>query len=221
RLDAFAARSAAIFAWDPPGHGEARGTCFLGAREPDMIRALAEHARTAYPKAGSIILYGWSLGAGASIAAASDNAHPSIGGVIAEAPYRVPWTPARNVMRLAGFPHRLNLPIAMALLGMRLGVGPRWRSFDRAQHAQRLTPLLLVIHGILDEVCPIWDSDYIAESAPNGHLCVVAEAGHNDLWTEPEFAAACIAAIDHFLDRVSAEPLVKGNPVAPTGSPHH
>jgi pimeloyl-ACP methyl ester carboxylesterase len=73
---------------------------------------------------GGLVLYGWSLGAGVSIVAAARDGRVS--GVIAEAPYRFPMTPARNVLRGRALPHRLNLAPAFWLLGLMLGAGPGW-----------------------------------------------------------------------------------------------
>src|SRR5262249_38296638 len=113
-LAAFASR---LILWDMPGHGEARGACTLGLEEVGALFRLIE------PIDKPVVLYGWSLGADVSIAAATVS--PSVTGVIAEAPYRLPRTPARNVLRTFGLPWRINLPLALGLLGIRWGVGPR------------------------------------------------------------------------------------------------
>ena len=130
------------------------------------------------------------------------------GGGIAEAPYRLPLTPARNVMRLNHLPYRLNLPVAMGLVGLRLGVGAGWRrgqdgvGFDRAAHAARLGCPLLVIHGSEDEISPIEDGRAIASAAPAGEIVEVEGAGHNDLWAEEGWVEVCAGAMRGFVGRV-------------------
>ncbi len=189
RLCGFTPFASRIIAWEPPGHGDASGLCALGTREPAMLALLAKHAHETHER--PIILAGASLGGGVSVAAAAMIGDDlPIVGVIAEAPYRLPWTPARNVMRLAGYPHRWNVTPVFMLLGMRLGVGPRWRTFDRTGWAQRVTCPLLVIHGTNDEVCPIQDGKDIADAAPEGNTILIEGRGHNDLWADDEERAA-------------------------------
>ncbi|HVZ94831.1 MAG TPA: alpha/beta hydrolase [Phycisphaerales bacterium] len=170
-----------------------------------------------------IVLFGFSLGAGASIvAAASDRATgfrgsermpgsprgasqtvsripqaaPRIAAVIAEAPYRFPWTPARNVLRAIGLPHRVVLRAVFAVLGMRLGVGVTWGrahggvGFDRAKHAAGLRMPLLILHGEADEVCPVADSEAIVKAATHANgtnttLARIAGGTHLVLWSPP------------------------------------
>jgi fermentation-respiration switch protein FrsA (DUF1100 family) len=115
--------------------------------------------------------------------------------VIAEAPYRLPRTPARNVLRLSGLPHSWNVAPAFWMLGLRLGVGVRWRGFDRAEHAARLTSPLLVLHGDADAVCPLIDAEAIVERARAAgvaaQLAVIAGGSHNGLWTDERWARQC------------------------------
>lgn len=206
RIPALAPLCSRIIAWDPPGQGEAPGLCLLGTREHEAILELVDRALDpafgeAAPRGGrAVVLYGWSLGAGNSIVAAA-NAEPErpILGVIAEAPYRLPWTPAFNVTRLAGMPYRLNGPAGFALLGLRLGVGPLWRGFDRAEHAARLRVPLLVLHGDADPVCPIDDGRAIAHAAPKGRIVELPGASHNDLWTDDRFAPRSAEAVQTFI----------------------
>lgn len=123
---------------------------------------------------------------------------PRVVCVIAEAPYRLPWTPAVNVLRLAGMP-TFVVPLVFAALGLRLGVGARWRGFDRAPHAAGLRVPLLVLHGDADEVCPVEDGRAIGAAAPVGRVVEIRGAGHNDLWTDPRYAAECERVVGEFL----------------------
>lgn len=211
RVAALASMASRVVVWDPPGHGEAGGLCPLGTREPEFIARLAAWAHETHAR--PVVLFGFSLGAGASIVAAAEEAARggtgAIAGVVAEAPYRLPWTPARNVLALAGLPRATVVPTAFALLGVRLGVGPRWRGahggagFDRAAHASRLRVPLLVIHGEADEICPIADGEAIAAAAgAMGSLVRVPGATHNEMWTVPESARAASGAVREWLLRI-------------------
>lgn len=198
RVGPLCAGASRVIAWDLPGHGDAPGRCALGTREVDALRALIDlvHAHDgAAQGAPGVVLYGSSLGAGVSIACAA-GAPPEmqacLRAVIAEAPYRVPPTPARNVLRAAALPWRLNLWPALWLLGFTPGA---LRRFDRAAHAARLPCPLHVIHGDRDAVCPLQDGRDIAAAAPRAALHVIEGAGHLDLWTDPAHRARCAAIV--------------------------
>jgi pimeloyl-ACP methyl ester carboxylesterase len=198
-----------IIMWDLPGHGEAPGVCSLGTREADDLCALVRIAGDEQDRRAPIVLCGASLGAGVSIVAATRG---GVAGVIAEAPYRVPIVPARNVMRFSAMPHRVVLPIAMGVLGVRFGYGLSWcrqgwsRRFDRARFAEELEIPLLVLHGSDDPVCPPEDGERIAGAAPQGSFISVPGAAHNNLWTERRFAEVCGAAVGRFLAQFPAAP---------------
>ncbi len=172
-------RCARVLLWDMPGHGESPGRCTLGTKERTELAALINTCNDR-----PIILYGWSMGAGLCIAAAAKS-EANIIGVIAEAPYSLAITPARAVISQMHVPHTSTLTPAMWLLGIRFGIGPSWRGFDRTQLAASLTCPLLVIHGTEDDICPYADGKAIAEAAPRGEIGIVEHGGHNDLWTNP------------------------------------
>jgi pimeloyl-ACP methyl ester carboxylesterase len=194
RISTVAPYAARIIAWDLPGHGDARGICSLGTAEVDALLSLMD-AMVGDGKQ-RVVLMGWSLGAGVSIAASAARADIVLG-VIAEAPYRVPPTPARNVLRMMRMPYRTTLSPAMWMLGMRLAWSPTWNGrngrpgFDRVEHASRLDCPLLVIHGERDEVCPVDDGREIAAAAPHGRLMLVADGGHQTLWEDEATRAKC------------------------------
>lgn len=187
-----------IVMWDLPGHGEAKGRCSMGTREvEDLLTLLQQLAIASQP----LVLFGWSLGAGVSIVAAGklgDKFRATLAGVIAEAPYRVPQTPARNVLKIRELPFRWNVPPAFLMIGVDVGVGPRWSGFDRVEHAAKLKCPLLVIHGRDDRVCPIEDGRAIANAA-RGTLVEIPDAGHHGLWTEPGSLSLCVPAFRDFL----------------------
>lgn len=234
RLDALLPFASRVVAWDPPGLGEAPdwpkgplGGWPMGTADVDALRALVERVA-----ASRVVLFGWSAGAGVSVAAASQRgpspAPPTSGrgsdetplprsgrgegevaafrvvAVIAEAPYRQPWTPARNVLRAMGMPWRVVGPLAFGALGVRFGLGPTWKGkggFDRAAHARHLGCPLLVLHGDADEVCPLADGEAIAHAAKRGSLAVIRGGHHNDLWTDDRLCEQCVSVVADFLAR--------------------
>lgn len=241
RVDAIAPLCSRIIAWDLPGHGESpRGSSPLGTSEWNQLTHLVELAQgedldarsreademmatlegeadweaflDAPPKPGApkVILWGYSLGAGVSIEVGADRPK-RVAAVIAESPYCLASTPARNMLTLKRLPWRINLPPAMFLLGLWRHRGPRWTGFDRANIAKDLRCPLLVIHGDADEICPLEDGQEIAnvagtgpldDSTPDatarpssGTLVTLPGATHFDIWTDPrQTEARAIAA---------------------------
>lgn len=212
RVQAIAAIAARIIVWDLPGQGAAPGGCTIGTREVDDLLALMDASGSEH--VSKCVLWGFSLGAGVSIAAAV-RAPDRVRAMIAEAPYRIPPTPARNVLRLRALPHVLTLPAAMAILGMRFGHGLEWlwpaltRSragnpkdrFDRALLAAQLPENLplLVLHGGADPVCPPQDGREIADAAGRGTYAEIPGGGHNTLWVDPAMRALAWQAVRDFL----------------------
>lgn len=219
RLAALARLASRVLAWDLPGHGEAPGACQLGSHESTELAALVERVLADAAPPHRLILAGSSLGAGVSIEAVGRlGAGLRPRAVLAEAPYRVPIVPARNVMRAAGLPWRANLPVAQMLLGLLFAGDPRWPwgrrgakdtgpgvkpPFDRALWAKRLADLgipLLVLHGDHDNVCPVSDGRDIADAAgPLARLVVIEGGEHNDLWTRDVNRDRCVAAVADWL----------------------
>jgi pimeloyl-ACP methyl ester carboxylesterase len=216
RLEGILPHAAAAVAWDLPGHGDAGGLCALGARESVDLLTLIGTVRRAH--AGKpLVLYGWSLGAGISLVAAAGR---EIDGVVAEAAYRVPITPARNVLLARRLPHRPTLGPALGILRLAFWFWSRGRSaeagiasgaltltsaaFDRAAWAAKMDCPLLVLHGECDEICPIEDGRAIAAAAAMGELAVVAQGTHNDLWTH--HGAECAVAVSAFVSRAGGRP---------------
>jgi pimeloyl-ACP methyl ester carboxylesterase len=215
RVAALAPVMSRLIVWDMPGHGDSpRGsTCELGVREHEDLRALIERVLDESGQRGDrnarpLLLFGFSLGAGVSLVAAADEA-ARISAVIAEAPYRIPPTPARNVCRLRGLPYRTTLPAAMLLLGLMKGQGTAWGraafrgtrdgvpSFDRLRVAQRMRGgvKLLVVHAKADPVCPIEDGREIAGAGHKGRVLELEHAGHTDVWTRSELVEKIVGAI--------------------------
>jgi len=208
RVGELAALASRVLVWDLPGHGDGPGMCSLGVHEPVHLRALILAARAQEP----IVLYGFSLGAGVSIAAAAgEPGTPGSGvvgvvGVIAEAPYRTARVPARNVLRLRGLPYQATLGPALGLIGVRVGRELRSAEFDRARMASRLPAdvRLLVIHGEDDAVCPVDDARAIAVAAYGAQLVIVPAGDHTGLWSKPGSRDACRDAVSGFIARLNA-----------------
>lgn len=196
RVSALAPFCSRLIAWDLPGHGESGGACELGLSEVDDLLRLLEvlDADT------ETVLVGWSLGAGVSLAAAARN---QVACVVAEAPYRLPATPAKAVMQIRGSPWRANLPAALWLVGLRMGAPQSaWHDFDRAKVAKTLTCPLLVLRGTEDAVCPRVDAEEISGAAPDGELIEIAGGRHNDLWTNPACRESAVGAVRAFFSRL-------------------
>ncbi len=205
RLAALAPLASRIILWDLAAHGDApKGRFTLGAVEYEDLLALFDDVAESPNSSADprIFLYGFSLGAGVSIHAAHAmplwklKDHAALAGVIAEAPYRLPITPARNVLRMRGFPYRSNIGPAIVWLKATLGFWFRDRNFDRS--SQRLDAPLLVLHGTDDPICPLMDAREIA-AAHESRLIEIPGGGHNNLWTDPAFASQMLAAVAQFV----------------------
>lgn len=196
-----------LVVWEMPAMGDAAGRCTLGAHEPALLSELVDRVRTvtnetvARPRT-PLVLMGVSMGAGVSIVVAASR--EDIDGVIAEAPYRMPITPARGVMRAANLPRWLNLGPAIALTGLRNGTGWNWRGFDRADHAAKLQCPLLVLHGSLDEISPLADVEAISQAARGGELLAVQDADHHNLWQSAQTREQCERACAQFFKRLGS-----------------
>lgn len=193
-----------IITLDLPGHGESTGTAQMGTSEHQGLDALLSSLSETKPT----IIYGWSMGAGIALRFARDfkDKH-NIQAVIAESIYTHAITPARNVIHLRGLPTKLNLRPAITLIGILKGVGPAWKGFARDQIAKDLQVPLLLIHGSTDPVSPIQDAKDIQSKAKNATLLDIQNAGHNNIWTIPEFTQQAATAIHMFIETSSTNPL--------------
>lgn len=203
RAEALLPDASRVIAWDMPGHGDAPGSCLLGVHEHEALRALVERvAGNGTP----VVLLGWSLGAGVSLAAMSGwegGASGSVRCVICEAPYRLPQTPARNMMWSFRLPTAINLPVAMALARLRIGAPPFWQqergTFDRASFAASVRAPVVIIHGEDDAIAPVQDARDIAAAAPHAQLLTLPDAGHYSLWTAEPARAMVVDRVRSFM----------------------
>lgn len=210
-LRPFASR---VVLWDMPAHGDTKGPCTLGAREPaDLALVIQRAARKPGDETTPIVLYGYSLGAEVTLKAMNrldrfGIDQTDIAGVILEAPYRRGITPAKAVMDASEFPRLLNLPLAMVAGSIINRTAPNERWHDLATHnaaplatARNGNPIpLLVIHGQHDTISPREDGEAIAHAA-RGTLAEIDDAGHKDLFppntpTRPEIKHALSAFFD-------------------------
>ncbi|MBO6739340.1 MAG: alpha/beta hydrolase [Phycisphaerales bacterium] len=199
RMYPIADHASRIIAWDLPGHGEAPAHAQMGADEHE---AAIELLTVLGISDEDLVLFGWSMGAGISLAIAADPHCPQrLRGVICEAVYRVPYTPAQAVLALRGIPHRLSLKPALSLIGLKLGQGARWHGFDRAQLAARVQVPTLFLHGDQDPVSPIQDAMDVSEYAPHAERCIIDGAGHNNIWADPHYRAVASEAVSGFMKR--------------------
>jgi uncharacterized protein len=196
RLGPIVEHASQIILWDLPGHGDSAGKVHLGATEHHDLAHILGDLEDGTPT----ILFGWSMGAGISLALAKICGDQySLAGIICESPYVDAQTPASNVIRLRGVPYRLNLNPAIMLLGVFFGLGPSWRGFARDELAKSIKLPILIIHGDADPVCPIEDAQRIASAGANAKLVVIHEGGHNNLWTDEMYAQQMNDAIESFL----------------------
>ncbi|MEM7754187.1 MAG: alpha/beta hydrolase [Planctomycetota bacterium] len=179
RLSTARAAASRVIAWDMPGHGDSPGRTSLGSREAAALCSLARSVRTDR----TVVLWGWSLGAEVTLraAAALQRTGTGVDAVVIESAFRKGTTPARAVMRGAGYPGGRTLDTALLLVGA-LGARPFDRFGDLVRTATAIsgTPILAV-HGAHDTVSPIADGRAIAE-ATGGEIAEF-NAGHSDLWT--------------------------------------
>lgn len=202
RMYPLADHASRLIAWDLPGHGDAQGTARMGADEHLIASELLTMLGIVDQP---LVLYGWSMGAGISLALCEKIQHAhDVRGVICEAIYCVPRTPAQGVLALRGMPHRFSLSVSLALIGLRLGQGIRWDGFDRAEIAERVEVPILLLHGDRDPVSPIADAERVRQSAKNAELCSIEGAGHNNIWTDPVYRAMAAEAVSGFMTRSCA-----------------
>ena len=194
-----------IITLDLPGHGDSDGTSQMGTSEHNDLDILLSTLDETMSQPGPTIVYGWSMGAGIALRFARDFGQThQVTKVIAESPYIHAITPARNVIKLRGLPTKLNLKPAIALIGLLKRVGPSWTGFPRDQIASTLPVPLLLIHGTIDPVCPLNDAQSIRSAAPDAKLIEINEAGHNNIWTVPEFTGQAATAIDELIEGATA-----------------
>lgn len=192
RIDHLADLASRVVVWDMPGHGDSPGVCELGYGEVRDLCALGESLGPGW------VYYGWSLGAEITLRAlAAADLAPR--GVVLEGPFRHGLTPAQGVMKQAGYPSLLNLPPALAWVGLRFGGDPARRFRDVLPLCARVSVPALVLHGERDATSPVEDGRAIAEALAGGAFVAVEDAGHHDLWLSAGARDASVSAVARHL----------------------
>lgn len=192
-----------LYLWDMEGHGDAPGMATICGRTPALLRALIDHASDpSDPNAPAVVLYGWSLGAEASLLAAD---HPRVAGLVLEGMYRWGWTPALHMLRLINVPLALNLAPALALIGLVWGLDPLRRFRSRIPDAARLRVPTLALHGTADVIAPPHQGRLIAQAA-HARFVELHGAGHNDAWRRDDTRRAATRALTEFFRSLSPQP---------------
>jgi pimeloyl-ACP methyl ester carboxylesterase len=177
---------------DLRGHGDSPGSSGLGVRDLADLRALIEEAAPL-----PTLLVGHSMGGVAAIHAAAELARATpqrqadLRGVIAVSAYERLRVPVAADLRRRGFalgPLQWPLLLLLRLLGI--------HERSTAEAAARLAVPLLLLHGELDDACPLPDAEKIATASARGLLVPIADGGHNDLWRRcrRETAAAILGS---------------------------
>ncbi len=182
RVAQIAGVASRVIAWDMPGHGESAGSTTLGSAESRALASLAEGACKGTP----IVLWGWSLGAEVSVRAAAllKQRGVVVDGLLLESGFRTGTTPARNVMRSAGYPSGWTLDVTLLAIGSLAG-RPLDRFGDLVTTARAIAGVpALVLHGTRDRVCPPEDGEAIG-AALGARYEPLEGAGHLDLWDPP------------------------------------
>lgn len=195
RVAVVARLSSRVIAWDMPGHGESAGSTTLGSVEARTLACLAQSVGRGSP----VALWGWSLGAEVSVRAAAllKERGLVVDALVLESGFRTGTTPARNVMRGAGYPSGWTLDVALLVIGTLAG-RPLDRFGDLLTTARAIPGVpALVLHGTDDSVCPPADGETIA-AALGARYEPVQGAGHLDLW-DPPHRERTVAAVQAFV----------------------
>lgn len=201
-----------VVLYDMRGHGDSTAPCCrMGTTEVEDLLAIMDQVAE---KDRPVVLYGSSMGAGISIAAAARGQDQRIAAVIAEGPYRFLLTPLIAQMKRRKFP---TFPFAkLAWWHVRFWLGG-FDDYDRAGLAARLRCPLLVLHGEKDDVCDITTSREIASAAADAAFVEIPEAHHSDLaWVDEARYLDAVAALMTRITHVAAE-WVTGKSSTPSG----
>lgn len=192
RLEFIRDHASRIIFWDLRGHGDAEGppASHLGVAEIEDLLDLIERVSV---DDRPVILYGFSMGAGISIAAGAKDRR--VAGIIADGPYRWTGEPVNSILQLNGIPIVPLTTITHRYLAHRYNL----RGSDRAKFASQLTCPLMVLHGENDPITAIESAREIAEAAEDHEFVVLPDGGHLDLHLK--HPQAYREAVDTFVQR--------------------
>ncbi|TFD54379.1 alpha/beta fold hydrolase [Cryobacterium sp. Hh11] len=172
---------------DGEGPHVGSGRSELGAAEVDDVRAAVEYARE--NGAGSVILFGWSMGAAIALQlAAEPQLRGIVTGLVLESPILdwvatiksncvraglpawagalvVPWLNSRPLARLVGLANQIEL-----------------RSFDWIARADELTVPMQILHGTFDTSSPFALSTHVRALRSDIVALEASDADHTMSW---------------------------------------
>ncbi|MFB9196369.1 alpha/beta hydrolase [Actinomadura verrucosospora] len=194
RIAAALGRHGGVIGLDFRGHGRSGGHSTVGDREVlDIDAAVAAARRRGY---GRIVLAGFSMGGAIVVRHAA--LHGGVDAVISVS------APARWYYRGTVPMRRVHWVIERRAgrMAVRLARGTRiapkgWDPVPEAPHevAGRIAPVpLLVVHGAADAFFPV----------EHGHQLYEAASDPKELWIEPSFGHAEVAAAPELIDRMAA-----------------
>lgn len=217
RVPLLAEYASRVVVYDMRGHGDSSAKrCGLSIRETQDLLAIMDRV----DNGGAMMLWGSSMGAGITIAAAGAEClavkrgeqRKRLAGVVAEGPFRFPTEAAAKHLWIRRCPPQ---PLAwLAAKHFAFWQGETRASFDRANHAANITTPLLIMHGSDDEICPLTSSIKIADAAPDCELVEFEGAIHENLarYDETKYRAT----LDSFFERVAATTTIETVDLAPT-----
>jgi pimeloyl-ACP methyl ester carboxylesterase len=199
-----------LVCYDLRGHGEStRRRCDWAVAEAyylhvilDQIQDLSEGALKGAGN-GPVVLLGYSMGAAASLLAATEDPDWRIAGVIGEGVGGARLQPIAAVLRLRKMPVEPMLSFARLFLQ----VTRLWpRPLDMLPWMHKVACPVLLLHGRDDRICPLASARRIAEAIPHAQLRIIDTDEHLDLAAaDPE---GYLEAVRAFLDRLgSVQPM--------------
>lgn len=204
-LAPFASR---LIAYDLRGHGESapRWSDLATTEVDDLLAILGQLDALGLDPRAPLVLAGYSLGGGISIAAASranDLPTPSpVRGVMVDGAYCRGMDPIDGYFRFRRWPrYPFRWPIALYLHFFL----QRSQDFDRARHARRMNCPLLLLHGERDEICTPESARAIVAGKPDARVVFFAQGMHLDLARVD--APRYVEAVESFLRDVARPPL--------------
>ncbi len=197
---------------DARGHGRSDDDRFSSMPRfaDDIDAGLCWLRGDARVESNCLVLLGHSVGAGASLLAASRD--PRIAGVVSISAMAHPGALMRSNMRARGMPGPL---ITAILREIERTIGLPLDTFAPITTIARVRVPVLLVHGGRDEVVPPADATLLAEaSAGRARLLVVPEADHASL---EAFLLAAPAVTSFIQDAAAAAPTTAPVPGDPRG----
>jgi uncharacterized protein len=172
---------AALVCYDLRGHGEStRRRCDWAVAEAYDLHVMLDQLQAdgALADARPVVLLGYSMGAAASLLAATDDPGRRIAGVVGEGVGGARLEPIAAVLRLRKLPVEPMLTVARLLLQ----ATRCWpRHLDMLPWMHKVACPVLLLHGRDDRVCSLEAARRIAQAIPDAELRAFATDAHLDL----------------------------------------